>query len=281
MCKNMKKTLTLLVLAAFTMKGMAQDDDKSFRFGLKMVPSINWLKVDDKKTFEKNGSSMKFAYGLMTEFHLAGAAWFSTGFQVDYDGGKIATTATSFIDATSGKMVYSYTDNDGFKEYSNTSIALDTNYEHYFLRERKYRSIYLTLPIHLRFKTKEIGFLTYFGNIGLNSSFHLKTRANDVINTGSTGYTASANLEDLDISKDMNLVRFGLVLGGGVEWNLSGNTSLLFGLHFFQGFSNTVKKESKYLVDVEKTNASTGGNLIMQEQKFLNNNIGLTIGILF
>jgi hypothetical protein len=280
----MKKTLTLLLAVAFIIPARAQED-KKFRFGLKMTPSINWLKVDDKKTFEPNGAGMKFSYGLLTEFHLAGPAWLSTGFQVDYDGGKIATTATSAIDNSVGKMLYAYNDNNGFLEVSNWITSTDTTYESYLLRERKYRSLYLTLPIHIRLKTKELGLLTYFGNIGLNTSIHLKTRVNDVINTGSTGYLTSATLEDLVISDDMNFIRLGLVLGGGAELNLSGSTSLLFGLHFFQGFTNTVKGESKYLADVEQSATFQPGSTTIgytaQKQKFLNNNIGLTIGVLF
>lgn len=281
----MKKTLTLLLAVVIAVPVFSQDspNDKKFRFGLKMTPSFNWLKVDDTKTFDPNGVAMKFGYGLMTEFHLAGAAWFSTGFQVDYDGGKIATTATDpFIDNSSGKMFYSYDANKGLAPFDDTAL---NGYKTYWLRERKYRSTYLTLPIQLRLKTKEIGFMTYFGNIGVNASFHMKTLVNDQVNqmnSGSgVGYnTSQEEIADLKINDDMNIIRLGLVIGGGAEWNLSGSTSMLFGLHFFQGFTNTVQKDSEYIVDGEQTTLAAGAP-VAQRQKFLNRNISITIGILF
>ncbi|MFI5202866.1 MAG: outer membrane beta-barrel protein [Flavobacteriales bacterium] len=277
----MKKTLTLLILAAFTFQGLAQDD-KKFRFGLKMTPTINWLGIDDKNAFEGGGSVMKFNYGLLTEFHLAGAAWFSTGLQVDYDGGKIKSTATGFLappDNSTGIIFYAYDKNKGFLEFDKT----DTTYESYWLRQRNYRSMFVTLPLQLRFKTKEIGYLTYFGNFGINMSVHIRTKANDEVNAASTLYASTTELENLKINDDMNFMRLGLVLGGGVEMNLSGTTSLLFGLHFFQGFLNSVKADSKYLLDAELTTAASSSTYtpIAQKQKFLHRNIGLTIGVLF
>ncbi len=280
----MKTTLYTLVLSTLLFSASSQDNDKNFRFGLKMTPSFNWLKIDDTKTFAKNGMAMKFGYGLITEFHLAGSAWFSTGLQVDYDGGKIKTTSTDpFVDNTSGKIFFQYDANNGLAEYDNTA----TGYKSYWLRERTYRTTYVTLPIQLRMRTKEIGTMTYFGNFGINASFHLKTRVTDVAhqtNSGSgLGYQAASEEIENVISDDMNPIRFGLVLGGGAEMNLSGSTSLLFGLNFFQGFTNTAKKESKYLLDGEKTtDASTSTYTpVAQQQKFLNNNITITIGVLF
>ncbi|HLP11146.1 MAG TPA: porin family protein [Flavobacteriales bacterium] len=281
----MKTLLTTCILTALFVTAQSQDNDKKFRFGLKMTPSFNWLKIDDTKTFEGNGAVMKFGYGLITEFNLTGTIWFSTGLQVDYDGGRIRTTSTDpFLDNTSGKVFYQYDENKGLAEYDNT----DNGYKTYWLRERTYRTTYITLPIQLRMKTKEIGMLTYFGNIGINASFQAKTRVTDVTNQinsgGGLGYQSSTTEFDrLVMSDDMNPVRLGLVIGGGAEMNLSGSTSLLFGLHFFQGFTNTVKKESKYLLDGEKTTAAstTEYKPVAQEQKFLNNNITITVGVLF
>ena len=279
----MKKNIAVIALLAFGFLAKAQDggSDKNFRFGLKLSPSLNWYKVDDKKTFEKEGIVPKFGYGLITEFKLTDVAWFSTGLQVDYDGGKIKMLDT---------VGYYYSEDDGFLEVNDIDFA-DTNstkgYIGYQLNNRKYRTTYLSIPLQLRLKTKEIGYMTYFGNFGFLASFQLKTRANDNVTYYdlNTGNNKTEDIEDLEISKDMNLIRLGLDIGGGAEMNISGSTSLIFGLNFHQGFTNAVKKESKFNIDGEKTNdaLSSGSSTkpVAQEQKFLTQHLTLFVGILF
>jgi len=270
----MKKVL-LFALAAFalTVAKSQDDNDKKFRFGLIANPSFNWLKVDDEKTFSPNGSVMKFGYGLLTEFRITSVAWFSTGFQVDYSGGKIGTVDT---------VEYYYNEDKGFLE--NTEVTASptatATYTRYFLNSRNYNSMYLTIPLTMRLKTKEIGYLTYYGNFGLLTSIHVRTRANDNVTYFDLNSLSNktTDLEKLDISKDMNFLNTSLVLGGGAEYNVSGSTSLIFGLSFNQGFLNTVKGDSKYLIDGEKSTSTT---IEPQTQKFLTRSIRLTIGVLF
>jgi len=270
---NKKILLVGLALVGFTVAKAQDDADKKFRFGLKITPSINWLKIDDEKSFEKGGAVAKFGYGLITEFKITSVASFVTGFQVDYDGGKITMSDT---------VGYFYNEDKGFLESEEVNYATPSTYAGYtafLLKERKYNSMYLTIPLQIKLRTKEIGYLTYFGNIGLLNSVHIKTKSTDnVTSYDATGNEVKSEVDKLDISKDMNFFKAGLAIGGGVEMNLSGSTSLMFGLQFTQGFMNVVKGDSKFLIDGEKTTTTTPAK---QEQKFLGQNIALTIGILF
>lgn len=272
------KKVFLFALAAFTLTvAKSQDDsDKNFRFGLKIVPGIQWMKVDDARRFESGGSVMGFGYGLMTEFKLAGAAWLSTGVQVDYDRGKVSFTDTA---------MYLHNNSDGMLPVEDMDISnpSSTNgYDVYWLRERKYKSTCLTIPLNLRLKTKEIGYLTYYGQFGLNTSIHLKTKADDMVNKFNSGSGNGFNPtqeenNDLNINKEMGFVKFGLNIGAGAEYNLSGSTSILFGVNFLQGFSNSVKGTSEYNIDVAKSSTS----YVAQKQKFVGSAIGLTVAVLF
>ncbi|HYG51299.1 MAG TPA: hypothetical protein VD905_10375, partial [Flavobacteriales bacterium] len=223
----MKKTLLLgLALLGFTM-GKSQDAaDKKFRFGLKAMPSVNWLKIDDEKTYEKGGAAMKFGYGLLTEFKITDVAWFNTGLQVDYDGGKWKSkdSVAYYINSDNELL-----ENEKIKYDDTNSTA---GYSPYGILNRSYRSMYLTIPLSLRLKTKEIGYLTYFGGFGFLTSIHIRTKVDDEVESYITG--TKSTLEKVDASKDMNILRFGLTLNGGVEMNLSGSTSLMFGLAFNQ-----------------------------------------------
>ncbi len=275
---NMNKK-AILLCAAFIAITAAKSQDassKNFRFGLKAIPSFNWYKIDDEKTFTKGGASMKFGYGLITEFKLTDVAWFSSGLQVDYDGGKW-TQADS--------IGYYYNENDGFLEnnfdYVTDSATLK-KYDVNLLQSRKYNSMYLTIPLQLRLKTKEIGTMTYYGNFGFNTSVHIKTRVNDVVDTwNSAGVKSTMAMDKLVNSKDMNFLKLALAIGFGAEMNLSGSTSLIFGLSYNQSFLNAVKSDSKYLIDGEKTRLSSSTKPTAQTQKFLGRSIAITLGVLF
>lgn len=240
--------------------GFSQEENnlKNFRFGLKATPTISWYKPDDKKKLNGAGARFKFGYGLITEFRLSNVAVFATGLQVDYDGGRL-----SFIDSA-----YYFFAQDEIISVKDTA---GRNAEQYRLISREYNVTYVTLPLTLKMKTKEIGMLTYFGQFGLNTSFRVKARVNDELVSEAKN---TADQSDLNMGDDMNLFKFALNVGAGAEYNLSGSTSIVFGLNYLNGFSNVLKNESRYLQKGKKDQTAF-------KQKATSNGIVITVGILF
>jgi len=78
------------------------------------------------------------------------------------------------------------------------------------------------------------------------------------------------------------LFRFQLQVGGGAEYNLSGTTSIVFGLTFNYGFSNVLTKDSKYLM---KSNGKGANNYAGANTAFPQNaaasSFALSVGMLF
>ncbi len=265
----MKTKAFLLLFTVFIAKPfLAQDDDKSFKFGLKAVPSIAWYKPDDKKKLTSAGSQLKFGYGLMMDFKLAGSAWLCSGFQVDYDGGKL-----TFLDTAAYQLNQ---DNEFVKD------PLDSNLN-FKLDERTYKVNYLTIPLTLRLRTKEIGMMTYFGQFGFPLSVKLKARAEDQVRpiTGVNTFGSVATKEDLDITNDMGVMNIGLTIGAGAEYNLSGSTSIIFGINYTQGFLNVLRPNSIYLIKDPGVAGPTSSGREVFSEKVLSRNVGLTVGILF
>lgn len=271
--KNMKTKVFLLVIFAFLGKlATAQDDDKSFKFGLKAIPSINWYKPDDTKFYSSDGTNIKFSYGLITEFKLAGSAWLSTGLQVDKDGGKINYLDTVICFLNQDGEIISAEDTGSVSSY--TIQKLDN---------RVFKASYVTLPLTLRLRTKEVGMMTYYGQFGFPISIKLRGRSEDVarkVNSTYNGFEAASTNKDLDISSDMGFMNVGLMIGGGAEYNMSGNTSILFGIHYNQGFMNTVRRDSKQLKNADKMFTSSPA-FVDNDQKFYSRSVALTVGILF
>jgi len=276
--KNMKKILTITALAFAGQFTWAQDganELKNFRFGLKVTPSVNWY-TPEGKLMDSNGPTVKFGGGLILEFRLAKVASLQTGFQIDSEGGKIKYKNGGATANTSTMSYYYNIANDNIISY-NTSNSSSTEITHYQLNERQFKATYITIPLMLKLKTKEIGSFTYFGQFGFNTSFRWKAYATDNV----TDLSPSANrdpvtLKKVDIKDDMNILKASLAFGFGAEMNLSGTTSLLFGLNYDLGFTNAAKKESGY---IEK---QTYGYLPEKmPQKLKSNAVILTIGVLF
>lgn len=257
----MKKLLTAFLLLAFTSHAFSQEENnlKNFRFGLLAIPSVNWYKPDDVKKFEKNGSKLGFGWGMQMEFRLNSLISLTTGLQVNYDRGllKFTDTASYYFD-TKDESLLALQDTAGKK------------YTVYKLNERYYRTTYVVLPLYLKMKTKQIGAMTYFGQFGLNTGIKVKAKVNDEVTQYSNN--ASSEQSDLDNTADMNLLKFGLQIGGGAEYNISGSTSMFFGLAYNLGFSNVLNKNSEYLLRTDMTAV---------KQNTVANNFALTIGILF
>ncbi len=272
----MKKILILVLATSFASAGFSQDDEaaKKFRFGLKVAPSINWLKPQDTRKFENGGSTLGFNWGLITEFALGDLFSFSTGLELNHEKGKINFTNDAFY-AINDQFEFIETqknESTGNYELSDTSRP----YAALKLNNRKYSSTYVTLPMALKMKTKEIGYLTYFGEFGLNLAFRTGTKVSDEALLAN----ANSNPTNIDISdlskiiydKDMQPLRVQLQVGFGAEYNLAGSTAVFGALHYNLGFTNVVKGDSKYLLDIDSQPVG---------QNFTAHGVRLTVGVLF
>lgn len=298
--KNMKKILTITALALAGNFTFAQDGNeiKNFRFGLAIDPSVNWYKPEGK-IIAKNGANVKFGGGLILEFRLAKVASFQTGLRITSEGGKVKYNNGATQDANSNIVNYLYiTADDEIVEYmapdssatfySSATMKGKTWYQ---LNERQYRATYVTIPLILKLKTKEIGTMTYFGQFGLNSSIRWKATADDnvtLIKQTSTGIELGAqeSKSKVNITKDVAFFKAALTFGAGAEMNLSGSTSLTFGLNYNLGFMNSVKGDSDYLA--KRTNAAdyntanqTKLTTSQMPQELKSSAVVLTVGILF
>jgi hypothetical protein len=135
-----------------------------------------------------DGAKIGFAYGLVADINFTANYAFETGIDVTYRGGKIKYD---------------------FDKKASSTLQ------------------YIELPLTLKLKTNEIGYMTYFGKFGFAPG----------VNIRATG----------DISKsDINVPNLALIVGLGTQYSLGGKTSLLVGVTFNNGFLDVLKlKEAK------------------------------------
>lgn len=191
-----KVFLFALALVSASTNLKAQDSDTKFAFGLKVAPTIAWLK-SETKSIESDGSRLGFAYGLMADYHFSKNYALATGIEVSYRGGK--TKAEEEI--TPGTI-------NSYKQ----SLTLQ----------------YIELPIAMKLKTNEIGYITYFGKFGFAPGINIKAKADNEVN--------GEKEDDVSIKSDINAFNLSFLAGLGAQYSLGGKTAVLMGITFNNGF---------------------------------------------
>ncbi|MGB1040972.1 MAG: porin family protein [Flavobacteriales bacterium] len=259
-----------LVLGVFLITQCAISQSK-FRFGLKAAPSINWLKPDDVKKFSNGGTTLGFNWGLTGEYALSDNFSFYGGLELNHEKGKVGFTVPAYYFMKKDFELVETVENGG--DY----LPEDTSAYSMKLSNRTYKSTYVTLPFGIKMKTAEIGYMTYFGEFGLNLAFRTGTKIEDEATLEDPRATASDaanynNLSDVNYDRDMQPIRVQLRVGLGTEYKISEGTSLFGGFHYNLGFTNVVKGDSRFLINDDAKQVS---------QKFSAHGLQLTVGVLF
>ena len=233
----MKKITALFFVALLSGTIYAQDNSSSiskFRFGFKVAPSLAWLKPD-ANDYESDGSKIGFIYGLMMDYNFAKNYAVNVGLEVAYRGGKLKYDHEVSQNVTaSGKMAYNIK--------------------------------YIELPLSIKMKTNEIGYMTYYGQFGLQPGLNIAAKYDYeyTINNPSAPVNSQSD-KDVDIVNEIVDFNFSLLFGIGTEYRISGNTSIMAGLQFSNGFTDLIKSDDP------------SGTPI----KAISNYISLNVGIFF
>ena len=82
-----KKLLLVIVCFIFTLNTLNAQDQK-FQFGLKVSPTLAWMKPDTKG-ISRDGAKLGFSYGIVADYNFQPNYTFVTGLQVTYRGGGV------------------------------------------------------------------------------------------------------------------------------------------------------------------------------------------------
>ena len=200
--------------------------------GLYISPIVSWLKPDSK-TAEKDGSRFGFGFGLPIDLNVSDNFAISTGISFENIGGSV-----KFLDSI---PVF---------EAADSLYALKGG------SSIKYKTQFIEIPLSLKGKTNEIGYITYFLKAGISPSFRFKAKGDVTVNS------------DDDIKAEVTAFNLGFHISGGIEYSLGGSTKLLVEAMFTNGLSNFSKTE-------------TWSKGALNKEKIISNNIALRVGILF
>ncbi|MEZ4721340.1 MAG: porin family protein [Flavobacteriales bacterium] len=255
--------LSLQVIA----QGDSDMDDRKIRFGLTVAPNFGWLKPNIPE-FDKDGLQprMGFGYGLMMDYKFSESPnyLFSTGFNLTTNGGGM------------------------IEPWETVITESDTSYRYLGHNDRTYRLQYINVPLLLKMRTSNVGYMTYFGAIGLDVGFRTRARINNdyTWTTSSISALQPADEKDLDFNSNLNFMRLALNITLGTEYNLTGNTNLYAGIGLHNGFTNLFNnKPANRILDPDNNGSPkldlTGSTIVSQQKKAGYYYISLDLGVFF
>ena len=239
----MKKLVTLVSILTIGLSTFAQEEtttNKPLRFGIKASPTLSWLKAKSND-LEGDGSSLGFSYGLMADFSIGDNYAFSTGLDVSHKGGKLAYTDKKgqFLNP----ITLAYTDS-----------TLNTN-QAYF-KNADYSIQHLEIPLTIKMHTKEIGYLTYYAQAGVAPSITIGAKYNK-IRYREKDDTLLYEDTDANAITDINTFGLAMIVGAGIEYSISGDTKIMMGVTFNNGFTDILDQNKKEYKDYnEKASAN-------------------------
>lgn len=231
----MKNILSISAVVLFTAAIFAQDAaDRKVQAGLIFGSGLSFQDVRNTVYFEKNGLGTDLSIGMNLNFNFTETVGLCTGVEFDFSNVRLKSTQNVF---------YHYDGNDVLQLRDKNDYDNDgKSYSTFMLDERRDKSVYLSVPTMLLFRTKFIGYFRYFGKFGLRNSFLLKTESFDSGND--FGTLPLTDVPNSGVAKD-NMVTKGnaffykgaIGMAAGAEWNFSGSTSLVGELGYYYGIT--------------------------------------------
>lgn len=230
MKNTIKATAIILLLFVFSLANARGEQKVSI--GLMANPLVSWLRIDNGD-IEREKAKFGVEYGVMVDVNFTENYALSTGLSMTINGGSM-----SYLEG----IMSSSTDT------LNTSTKLNIQY--------------INLPLYLKLKTNEIGYITYYGEFGIINQIRIRGRA-EAERVGATDFDESINISKKDNSLGIRAQPYnmGLHIGAGIEYSVGTRTKLQAGLFYNNGFVNIIKDND--------------------DDKIFINNFGLRIGVIF
>jgi hypothetical protein len=240
-------------------------NDQEWKIAFHVDPNVSWLKPDHKD-IEQEGNKLRFGFGVSIDKMFTDNYAIGTGLNLITTGGELTYLRDERIDVSGDEK----------------RVVSEVT--------RNYNLKYVEIPITLKLRTNEIGYMTYWGQLGLGLGFNYRAKADEevtyvqeYVNDNEPWKESNVlplTVEDQDVADDIALFRTSLIAGLGIEYNISGNTSIVAGVIYNNGFGDVLKKQGV----VQETNGSPAFTKLepkLFDLKSMNNFVALQIGILF
>ncbi len=202
----MKRILVIITFLGAILSLNAQTT--RVKFNVEVDPQFAWFSSDEE-TVEPDGSIFHVHAGLNMDYYFAENYAFVLGVGINNLGGNLL-----------------YADSTEFSSKGET-LLVEPN------QSVKLNLQYIDIPIGLKLKTEELGYATYFLQLGFNPMINLNAKAS----------SEDASFDKVDIKESIISFYLGYHVGLGVEYKLGGSTALIGGVRWSSGFTDVTDND--------------------------------------
>jgi hypothetical protein len=200
-------------------------------FSIHFDPLISWFSTDSYDT-HSDGVVPGFNFGISYNKYFSPNYSFSSGINIINAGGRLINRDITHFE---------------LKNYNSTILTVQPG------ESITYRITYLSVPLGLKLQTDQIGYGSFFADLGLDPKIVLGGRAD----------IPSLDIKGGNASQELNLFNLSFHVMAGMEYPLSANNSFIIGIGF-----------EKNLFDITRDNGNQPSNVVLQ--KMLSFRIGMT-----
>ena len=201
--RNRKKLLLFFLMVLLSGKMI---NAQYYRFGIYAIPVISWFNTDISEV-RNEGSRAGFNFTVTAENYFADNYAFTAGVSIINSGGRLKSNEVTL-----------------FKFSNFTSVVEPGN-------PIVYKIQYLSIPVGIKLKTNEIGYFTYFTDLGLDPKMVVRGRV-DIPSIDIKGEKAMTEIRRFNLGYHIN---------AGIDYTIEGTTALVLGLGFENNFLDVTK----------------------------------------
>jgi hypothetical protein len=183
-------------------------------FGIHADPVISWFSSDTRET-RNDGAKAGFNFGLTFNRYFSPNYSFSAGISLLNAGGRLVGNDTTEME---------------FTNFTSTVLPGKTVV---------YKIQYLAIPLGLKLQTNQIGYLTFFSDLGLDPK----------IIVGGKADIPSLNIAGENATSELRLFNLSYHVTAGIEYSLGGTTAMVLGLNFDNNFLDITKENGDQPID--------------------------------
>jgi hypothetical protein len=213
--------ITILIIASFSLQaqsGSIPTKGSILRFGVHADPMINWF-GSDNSFVENKGARPGFNFGVSVYRYFGPNYSFSTGINLISSGGRLVTDQkTNFYLSHGG---------------SSNIVSVDSG------AAVVYKIQYLSIPLGLKLQTNQIGYYTFFTDLGLDPK----------VVVGGKADIPSIGIKSENAMEELRVFNMSYHIMAGVEYGIGGSTALVAGIGFDNNFLDITKDKSTQPTD--------------------------------
>lgn len=193
----MKRPILILILLTLCIVSHGQ----KLKLGFQASPQLTWTKSSNISILNEQ-SRIGIKYGLEADIFVFGVPRYSINTGL-------------FISNHSFKTRYNL---ENPVSLADLSLTMPVSVQ--------YKVNYIEIPIDIKLRSDQFYRFTYYGQFGITN----------LVNISATAISSDKNLNGTNVNESIRMFNMGMIMGGGAEYDIGGNTALNFGIQYTNYF---------------------------------------------